>query len=447
MIIRRDMEPTDINLDDVSPRGFLDDKNHVFRTTPNGERWRARPPAFLYQNVMWPMGSTPGKPSAHASSIIKGPLEDGIQTLYSTFHWGPGEGQLGEIHALVRIWYDVDRALKFARDHRRYPADPADFDPFEPNENPMFNYDGPHVIADSSSKGRCHGNSSPYWDPATGTFHLWYTTFVPGKLQPSNQNEPEPRDIDPRALTARRIFYKFSTDPEPWTDLGKWSEPVEWSDQLGLWARSPPVVIDDGGDEVWLIAHNDETTWMPEFGNDWTVRFAISTDKGKTWEFSKRYGIETLPDPPMKRGKPRGGIIQPSVVQLSDGSLYCLCRSHRGYIVELRSVEGGRLGLDWTTPVDTMLPNNNSGICQSRLTTDAKSNDHLMLIYNPVQYRRTPVSIAESLDGGKSWRCLFDLRDEQGELSYPWILQTADGLVHCTYTLHRMVIEHDVFLP
>ena len=422
------------------PKGFLEDKDHVFRTTPDGAKWKARPPKFLYQNVMWRMGSTPERPSAHASSIILGPRENGIQTLFSTFHWGPGEGKMGEAHALIKITYDVEDAKEWSEKEKHFPKDLDDFDPFSPNDNPIFNYGGPHLIA--KSEGRSHGNSSPYWDPKTGYFHLWYTTFVANELYDKSKvrnAEEEKNDRD------RRIFYKISKETEPWTDLNKWGEPQEWSDQLGLWARAPPVIISDQGREAWLIAHNDESTWMPEYNNSWTVRFAISYDKGKSWEFSKRYGIETLPDPPMKNGKPRGGIIQPSVVQLSDGSLYCLCRSHRGYIVEMRSIPGGRLGLDWTKPVDTVLPNNNSGICQARLEYESKADDHLVLIYNPVQYKRSPVSIAESLDGGRSWRCLFDLRNEAGELSYPWILQTTDGLIHCTYTLHRMVIEHDVF--
>ena len=405
--------------------------NRVFRTVPDGEAWVPSTPRSLYQNVMWPMGSTPDRPTAHASSIILGPLKDGVQTLYSTFHWGPGEAMTGTGHGLIRITYHVKEVVEWFAARRRYPDDPEEFDPYMSNENPLFTYSGPHLIA--QDPGRCHGNSSPFWDRETGRFHLWYTTFVPKDVR----TRPDEGGSD------RRIYYKHSDDPVPWADLGKWSEPVEWSDTVGLWARAPPVVINDGGRTAWIIAHNDETTWLPEHNNNWSVRFAISRDKGKTWAFSKRYGIASVDDP-AARGRHRGGIIQPSVVQLSDGSLYCACRSLRGYIVEMRSLPSERLGLDWTPPRDTVLPNNNSGICITRLSGTGVKN-HLLLIYNPSQRARYPVSIAGSRDGGRTWRCLFDLREEQGELSYPWMVQTKDGLVHCCYSLHRQSIAHDVF--
>jgi hypothetical protein len=397
---------------------------------------------------MWTAGSTPGRESAHANCIIPGPLAEGVQTLYATFHWGPGEAMAGTGHGLVKITYDVAAALEwFARPHQ-FPEDLEDFDPYDPPANPVFTYEGPYLIA--QDPGRAHGNCSPLWDPATGRFHLWYTTFVPKTLRPTQEDLETPRD--------RRVYYKYSDDPTPWTDLAKWSAPVEWSDREGLWARAPVLPFtDENGQAAWLLPHSDEATWLPEYENDWSVRFAVSRDRGASWELSGHYGIGIIPNPPFKSGKPRGGIIQPTAVQMADGSLYCLCRSHRGRIVELRSQPGGRLGLDWTTPRDTALPNNNSGIAMTRLThgpgfapvpgTDGGRGDPLVLIYNPNQASRFPVSIAGSRDGGATWRCLFDLRTEQGELSYPWILQTPDGLVHCTYSLHRLTIAHDVFRP
>lgn len=390
----------------------------------------------MYQNVMWPAGSTPERPTAHASSIIPGPLVDGVQTLFSTFHWGPGEAMPGTGHGLVKITYTVKDVLAWFASGQHYPpGGPDDFDPYEPNSNPLFTYSGPHLVA--QHPGRAHGNIAPFRDQETGRFHLWMTTFNP------KASLAVPRD--PAALAAardRRIFYTFSDDPEPWTSIGKWAAPVEWSDREGLWARAPPVVFDDGGKPAWLLAHGDEATWLPEHGNDWSVRFAVSHDKGWSWAFSKLHGVDTIADGPFPG---RGGILQPSVVQLADGSLHCLCRSLRGCIVELRSQPGGRLGLDWTVPRDTPLPNNNSGIAHVRLRHGTPVRDHLVLAYNPTRHARYPVSIAESRDGGLTWRLCFDLRAEQGELSYPWITQTPDGLVHCCYSLHRQTIAHDVF--
>jgi len=404
-----------------------DDK--YYRNTLNGESWKPTPPKYLYQNVMWSADSTPERSSAHASSIIVGPFKDGKQTLFSTFFWGPSEGNLRTGNGLIKITYNPKDVLRWFKEHQHYPENPDDFDPFNHNTNPLFQYEGPFLIADSPD--RAHGNSSLYWDNETGRFHLWVTTWYPKKKLNTLDHESRQKEID------RRVFYKYSDDPEPWTDLNKWSNPVEWSDCIGLWVRGPLRILSDG---TWLLPHNDEATWMNEYDNAWTCRFSISKDKGKNWTFSKRYGIKTLP------GNTRGGMIQPCAIQLSDGSLYCIARSHRGYIVNMRSQPGGKLGLDWTTPKDSDVPNNNSGLCQIRVRVDANSPDHLLMIYNPKKWGRWPLSIAESLDGGQTWSCLFDLRDEQGELSYPWMVQTSDGLIHCSYTLHRLVIAHDVFI-
>ncbi|MHA1371927.1 MAG: exo-alpha-sialidase [Promethearchaeota archaeon] len=408
---------------------MLIEDGHCYRNVLDDELWIPRPPRILYQNVMWPMGSTPERPSAHASSIILGPLKDGVQTLYSTFHWGPGEGMLGTGHGLIKITYNPKEVFEWFSEHERYPDNNEEFDPFLSNKNPLFKYEGPFLIA--QMENRVHGNCSPFWDAGTGRFHLFYTVFYPKTVKRHEDRVKQQLEID------RRIYYKYSDDPEPWTDLNKWSDPIEWSDRVGLWARGPLVVLKDGN---WLMPHNDEVTWMDDFQNFWSCRFAISKDKGKSWVFSRNYGIENLPQ------QDKGGIIQPTVAQLSDGSLFCMARSARGWLATMRSKPGGVLGLDWTKPEDSEVPNNDSGICLIRLQDSKEVKDHLLLIYNPTKSARYPVSIAESLDGGKSWRCLFDLRNEMGELSYPWMVQAPDGLVHCCYTLHRMTIAHDVFM-
>jgi alpha-L-rhamnosidase len=89
----------------------------------------------------------------------------------------------------------------------------------------------------------------------------------------------------------------------------------------------------------------------------------------------------------------------------------------------------------------TELPNPSAG-------TDAvtvKDGRHL-LVYNPTPKGRTPLSVAISRDG-KTWDTAHVLESGPGEYSYPAVIQTADGLVHITYTWRRERIRHVVLDP
>jgi hypothetical protein len=99
-------------------------------------------------------------------------------------------------------------------------------------------------------------------------------------------------------------------------------------------------------------------------------------------------------------------------------------------------------GSTWSNVVLTDLPNPNSG-------TDAvtlKDGRHL-LIYNHTPKGRSPLNLAISKDG-LVWEAALVLEDEpKAEFSYPAIIQSADGLVHITYTWKRKLAKHVVIDP
>jgi hypothetical protein len=98
-------------------------------------------------------------------------------------------------------------------------------------------------------------------------------------------------------------------------------------------------------------------------------------------------------------------------------------------------------GLDWSLVSPTTLPNPNSGIDAVTLL------DHRQLVvYNNVTSGRTPLSVSVS-SNGVAWSAPVALESSPGEYSYPAVIQTADSLVHITYTWKRTRIKHVVLDP
>jgi predicted neuraminidase len=179
-----------------------------------------------------------------------------------------------------------------------------------------------------------------------------------------------------------------------------WSADRPFLGGLSEGVRNPPI-IRANGDLLLPLAHS----------------FARSADGGRTWE---RLGAVDA-----------GG--QPAVIERADGSLFTLLR-HDARIWRSESRDGGR---SWHPAVATELLNPDAGIAMTRLR-----NGHLVLVFNDSASERTPLSIARSLDEGRSWLPPLHLESNPGEYSYPCVMQTQDGRIHATYTFRRYSIKH-----
>lgn len=228
------------------------------------------------------------------------------------------------------------------------------------------------------------------------------------------------------------LFYKVGPSPSTWwgllkrsKDNGKtWSEAEKLPDGIVGPIKNKPVLLPSG---VLLCPTSSED-------HNWRVHFEQTSDWGKTWQKTA----------PINDGV-TDGAIQPSILFYANGQLQALCRSQKsGFIVETWSKDGGKT---WSALQKTSLPNPNSG-------TDAVTlkDGRQVLVYNPTSPvagksgPRTPLSVAISSDG-KTWKTLAVLENEPGEYSYPAVIQTADGLVHITYTWKRQRIRHVVLDP
>lgn len=225
------------------------------------------------------------------------------------------------------------------------------------------------------------------------------------------------------------LYYKVGPTPQTWwgmfmtsTDDGRtWYKPERLPANMLGPIKNKPVQLANG---TILSPTSIETPTSP---SRWRVYFERSVNGGAVWTATPYVndGIDV-------------SAIQPSILLLGGDRLLALGRTRQGRVFEVRSEDGG---LSWDNFKLTNLPNSSSG-------TDAvtlRDGRHL-LIYNPVEKGRTPLTIAVSNDG-MTWKDVITLEDQPGEYSYPAIIQTSDGRVHATYTWKRERIRHAVIDP
>ncbi len=224
------------------------------------------------------------------------------------------------------------------------------------------------------------------------------------------------------------LFYKAGRSPMTWSgfvkrsaDGGKsWSKPDILPAGLLGPIKNKPITFK--GSILAPTSVESHRAWCA-----WVER---STDDGKTWT---RHGPIQVP------GKPHG-LIQPTLLPTSKGTLLALCRSRDPRLIcQAESSDGG---LTWSPARPTSLLNPNSGIDGVR-----GSDGRLYLAYNPSRLARTPLCLARSTDDGKSWKVVATAEDALGEFSYPALIQTSDGKLHLAYTYNRKHIKHLVYDP
>jgi predicted neuraminidase len=227
------------------------------------------------------------------------------------------------------------------------------------------------------------------------------------------------------------LFYKVGDDePEWWGecktsgDGGKtWSKPTRLPDGFLGPIKNKPVQLPDGS-----ILSPSSIEYYTKNREVWQAHLEWSGDMGKSWQ---KIG-------PLNEGK-KINAIQPSILIYPDGKMQILCRTERaGRICQAWSHD---MGKTWSEMNLTELPNPDAG-------TDAVmlNDGRALLVYNHSTSNREFLNVAVSSDG-KKWYAAFVLENQQGEYSYPAVIQTSDGWVHVTYTWKRKRIKHVVLDP
>lgn len=225
------------------------------------------------------------------------------------------------------------------------------------------------------------------------------------------------------------LFYKVGPSPSEWwgmlmtsTDAGQtWSTPRRLPDGILGPIKNKPVELENGD----ILAGSSTED------HGWRVHFERSSDGGETWTRTPPLNV------PLKIA-----AIQPSILFHQGGRLQALGRTRATGIFEIWSDDGGKT---WGEMGLTGLPNPSSG---TDAVTLADGRQFLVYNHNPNYKGRSPLNVALS-DDGKTWLAAAVLEDDptHPQYSYPAVIQTADGLVHITYTWRRERIKHVVLDP
>lgn len=251
------------------------------------------------------------------------------------------------------------------------------------------------------------GNAVP-WQAPDGTVWLFYVTRY-GEIWDTS-----------------RITAKISRD-----GARTWSESFSLTFEAGTMVRNRPIVL-PGGDYLLPVYH--------EVGDD-----PESVSKDCT-SFFLRYHPATGRWTESNHVRSRLGNIQPAPAVIAGDHLVAFCRrggnydgQADGWLVRTESRDGGRT---WSPGTDSEFPNPNAAVDFLRL-----QSGHHLLVYNRSFADRTPLAVALSTDGARTFPHRRDLiADPKGDYGYPTVIQTRDGQIRIIYTSdERTVVRQAVF--
>lgn len=361
---------------------------------PVGELYRGgpiwRPENHHPSESELPPPATPGDPGYLSAGMIFPPDKAPTPTCHSATLVETPEG-------LVASWFggtsepDIDNVIWVSR-HR----------------NGIW--DKPTLVVDGTEgETRDHRVGNPVlFQPSRGPLMLFYKV------------------VDPEVGRASHWWGMMTTSDdhgETWTEprrLGQSAKLGEGNPHLIGPVKNKPIELADG---TILCPSSSEH-------DGWRVHFEMTRDLGRSWEVIG----------PINDAK-NYNVIQPSLLHYPDGRLQILGRTKEGLIAQSESKDGGKTWGDFRA---THLPNPNSG-------TDAVTlaDGRQLLVYNhtlkraPFPSGRQMLNVAIS-DDGVQWAPILTLERDEGEYSYPYVIQTSDGKIHLVYTWKRETIKHVV---
>lgn len=225
-----------------------------------------------------------------------------------------------------------------------------------------------------------------------------------------------------------------------------------WSERWRITPETP------GWGTEWTTTNNDRLLRLssgrllfpcqvmasrPDSSTERGIVVGHSDDSGKNWRWTEV--LEFKDSVPGHAIPPKAH--EPSVVELSDGSLYMLVRATRGMFFEARSTDSGET---WSALVPSDIPSMTAPPYLKKL-----QDGRIVLLWNrpseaqmadprfkPVMFgylKRHTLSLAVSNDDARSWSKPMPILHDGGEhgFTYPWLQELEDPgelLIFCTRT-------------
>jgi len=221
-----------------------------------------------------------------------------------------------------------------------------------------------------------------------------------------------------------RVQAKVSRD-----NAQSWSDAFPLVNEAGMMVCNKPIVLQNGD---CLLPLYFEGGHDPEFtGPDSCGLFLRRAARSKEWKPTGRIRSPT-------------GNIQPVSVEVSENHLIAYCRRGGGYqpttngwLIWAESQDGG---WTWTEGLNSRFRNPNAAVDFIKLRSG-----NLLLVFNDNMNDRTPLAVALSPDGDRSWPWRRNLAESPYDYAYPMAVQTRDGKIHLVFTSHeRTVVNHAV---
>lgn len=189
-------------------------------------------------------------------------------------------------------------------------------------------------------------------------------------------------------------FMRASTD-----DGATWGPAVSVTAAPGYFELNNDRAVQLRSGRLVLPVSFYRSTGTADAQSSWDSRAIIlwyfSDNEGVTWTEARNWWSIPM--------ESRSGLQEPGVVELADGSLFAWSRTDQGAQFGFRSMDGGN---HWSAPARTELASPESPAGIKRLPGSAT----LMAVFNDHSGRfpfeakkRTPLVVAFSTDGGRTW--------------------------------------------